>query len=92
MMGKKHNTGTLRLRPDYEALNLPSAQIHFLRQWDVQTELLDLFSEEGVWSLRICGNMSQVTIFVILTGNLHPEQERFLSETMLQIRKEDSCL
>lgn len=29
MMGKKQNTGALRLRPDYEALNLPSAQIHF---------------------------------------------------------------
>lgn len=29
MMGKKHNANPLRLRPDYEALNLPAAEIHF---------------------------------------------------------------
>lgn len=29
MLGKKQNTQTLRLRPNYEALNLPAAEIHF---------------------------------------------------------------
>ena len=29
MLGKKQNTNPLRLRPNYEALNLPAAEIHF---------------------------------------------------------------